>query len=623
WSLVVLIPTLFLGRFFCGWICPLGSVHHFFGSLKSERKRGKRMLESNRYKRWQTTKYYLLIAGLAAALLGSGILGWLDPIALLVRSLALSLLPGTNYALSAVLHAMEHSRFAPLQATGGILHFALGGWLLTFKQLYFRQAIGLGLIFIFLVALNFRITRFWCRALCPLGALLGIVSRWSVLGLVKHTEHCKDCDRCLLHCQGGDDPIGGVPWRQAEGPLCPNCVSDLPRQGPEIKFFPGAKNPGREFAAPQGARRFGGGSGGGSSAAQHARVRSAAQCTPAAPSGSARRGLLPGTLYPLWRVHEGLPDQRASSCPGRGGAGRSVDASYGAADWLLRNQLRALFGGLSHRSHLEDHLQREGLGRGRRTGRKANSCGHGLLRSRPLSSLGHGNRVHCLRGMVPDIAQSHLPAASRSCARRRHSQAGEATAAGSRSLCRLRRVRIRLPGPGPAGDLRDQQRREPLTDEPDPAESRQAKMTAARSTPRTIFVSTMCVVALLGAAACNRRPSLAAAFPASNDVAGWTKTSDVRTFEAADLWKYIDGEAEKYLKAGVQRASTADYKFQNKLEAVVDIYTMSSANGSAQIFDAEPAADAKSVQLADGARLFSQSLVFLKGRYLVRIVSYE
>ena len=237
WSLVVLIPTLFLGRFFCGWICPLGSVHHFFGSLKSERKRGKRLLESNRYKRWQTTKYYLLIAGLAAALLGSGILGWLDPIALLVRSLALSLLPGTNYALSAVLHAMEHSRFAPLQATGGILHFALGGWLLTFKQLYFRQAIGLGLIFIFLVALNFRITRFWCRALCPLGALLGIVSRWSVLGLVKHTEHCKDCDRCLLHCQGGDDPIGGVPWRQAECHLCLNCVADCPEQGLHFKFF--------------------------------------------------------------------------------------------------------------------------------------------------------------------------------------------------------------------------------------------------------------------------------------------------------------------------------------------------------------------------------------------------
>jgi len=131
-------------------------------------------------------------------------------------------------------------------------------------------------------------------------------------------------------------------------------------------------------------------------------------------------------------------------------------------------------------------------------------------------------------------------------------------------------------------------------------------------------------VALLLDAGCKRQPGTAPSlFPASNQVAGWAKSGDTRTFEAADLWKYIDGEAEKYLKAGVQRASTADYKFQNKLEAVVDIYTMSSANGAAQIFDSEPAADAKSIPLADGARLFSQSLVFRKGRYLVRIVSYE
>ena len=148
-------------------------------------------------------------------------------------------------------------------------------------------------------------------------------------------------------------------------------------------------------------------------------------------------------------------------------------------------------------------------------------------------------------------------------------------------------------------------------------------MTNARSNLRAVFVAALSV-ALLAGAACNRqRQNVAAAFPASNDVAGWTKTSDVRTFEAVNLWKYIDGEAEKYLKAGVQRASTADYEFQNKLETVVDIYTMSNVDGARQVFDSEPAADAKAVQLADGARLFSQSLVFFKGRYLVRIVAYQ
>ena len=244
WSLVILIPTIFLGRFFCGWICPLGSIHHFFSSVKSERKRGKQLIESNRYKRWQTTKYYLLGAGLIAAALGSGIVGWLDPFSLLVRSLGLSILPATDYGLRAILSTLEHSRYALVQTVGSVLHFILGLLFLSFKQPYFRQGIWLGLIFIFLVTLNFRITRFWCRALCPLGALLGIASRGAILGLVKNQEHCENCNRCLLRCQGGDDPIGGVPWRQPECHLCLNCVDECPEHRLQFKFFPAQKGVG-------------------------------------------------------------------------------------------------------------------------------------------------------------------------------------------------------------------------------------------------------------------------------------------------------------------------------------------------------------------------------------------
>jgi polyferredoxin len=241
WSLVILIPTMFVGRFFCGWICPLGSIHHFFSSLKSERKRGKQLIDSNRYKVWQTTKYYLLIASLVAAVLGTGIVGWLDPFSLLVRSVGLSILPATNYALRGSLGLLEHSHYGFVQTVGSALHFVLGALLLSFKQPHFRLGIWLGLIFIFVLALNFRITRFWCRALCPLGALLGIVSRWSVLGLVKDPEHCNDCNRCLLRCQGGDDPVGGVPWHQPECHLCLNCVDECPEHGLRFQFFPAQK----------------------------------------------------------------------------------------------------------------------------------------------------------------------------------------------------------------------------------------------------------------------------------------------------------------------------------------------------------------------------------------------
>ena len=123
---------------------------------------------------------------------------------------------------------------------------------------------------------------------------------------------------------------------------------------------------------------------------------------------------------------------------------------------------------------------------------------------------------------------------------------------------------------------------------------------------------------------CKRQPRTEPSFfPASNEVAGWAKTGDTRTFEAVDLWKYIDGEAERYLKAGVQRVSTTDYKFQSKIDAVVDIYTMGNAEAAEKIFKSEPVVDVKPIRLGEDARLSSQSLVFRNGAYLVRIVAYE
>jgi polyferredoxin len=48
WSLVVLIPTFFLGRFFCGWMCPLGSLNQFLGGLHSQSRRRKTLIATNR-----------------------------------------------------------------------------------------------------------------------------------------------------------------------------------------------------------------------------------------------------------------------------------------------------------------------------------------------------------------------------------------------------------------------------------------------------------------------------------------------------------------------------------------------------------------------------------------------
>ncbi|MGC8791881.1 MAG: 4Fe-4S binding protein [Bryobacteraceae bacterium] len=242
WSLVILIPTFFLGRFFCGWICPLGALNHFFSHLKSESKRGRRLVESNRYKSWQRWKYWVLFAVLAAALAGSGVGGWLDPISLLVRSLALSVLPALNWAVDGSLELLYRTDVWPLQLLAEGFGYVFHHTLLSFRQPHFRQGVLLGLILMAILVLNLRITRLWCRALCPLGALLGLASRWAILGLEKRAAACGDCNRCLLHCQGGDDPIPGARWRKSECHLCFNCVADCPEAGLRFCFFPDAGN---------------------------------------------------------------------------------------------------------------------------------------------------------------------------------------------------------------------------------------------------------------------------------------------------------------------------------------------------------------------------------------------
>jgi len=135
---------------------------------------------------------------------------------------------------------------------------------------------------------------------------------------------------------------------------------------------------------------------------------------------------------------------------------------------------------------------------------------------------------------------------------------------------------------------------------------------------------TAVAVALVGAAAISGcRKHTIDAFPASGAVAGWQKTSDTRVFDAKNLWKYIDGDAEQYIAAGVISTSTSDYKYQGQLEAVVDVHTMSDAVGARKILETGQTSDAKTVQLGDGGLAYAQSVIFRKGPYLVRIVAYE
>ena len=142
-----------------------------------------------------------------------------------------------------------------------------------------------------------------------------------------------------------------------------------------------------------------------------------------------------------------------------------------------------------------------------------------------------------------------------------------------------------------------------------------------RSRRRMFAAAVIALMAVAAGTGCKR--SKTDPFPATGAVSNWEKTSDTRVFAAHDLWKYIDGDAEQYISAGVVSTSTSDYKYQGQLEAVVDVYTMEASKGARTILETGLTQEVKTVQLGDEGVQYAQSVTFRKGPYLVRIVAYE
>ena len=134
-------------------------------------------------------------------------------------------------------------------------------------------------------------------------------------------------------------------------------------------------------------------------------------------------------------------------------------------------------------------------------------------------------------------------------------------------------------------------------------------------------IAAIAIAALAASVGCKRKA--VDPLPPSGAVAGWEKSSDTRVYEAKDLWQYIDGDAEQYIAAGVVSTSTSDYKYQNQLDAVVDVYTMGDSAGARKILESGNSGGAKNVQVGDAGLAYEQSVIFRKGPYLVRIVAYD
>ena len=109
--------------------------------------------------------------------------------------------------------------------------------------------------------------------------------------------------------------------------------------------------------------------------------------------------------------------------------------------------------------------------------------------------------------------------------------------------------------------------------------------------------------------------------PASDEAPGWTRDSgEVKKFEAENLWKHINGAAEKYTTRGFKGLASAKFRLDGGLEALADIYDMGGAAAAKEIFELSSPMDDLRIDLGDDAQLGGTSLEFYKGAYFVRIV---
>ncbi len=223
---VILVVTALFGRIFCGFVCPFGTINHFFGWLK-RRTAAKPVLDA--YEPSQRVKYLLLAAFLVCAAFGVTQIGLLDPFSFLVRSLTVGILPLVQFALTGALWLIDRAGNDRASDIAGAAYDYVKNNYLYFRTPHFAQQPALAALFVAVIAMNFYRPRWWCRTVCPLGALLGTVARFSPVRL-KVNDKCTHCMDCARRCEGACNPHKKDGWISNECLMCYNCVDTCPEK---------------------------------------------------------------------------------------------------------------------------------------------------------------------------------------------------------------------------------------------------------------------------------------------------------------------------------------------------------------------------------------------------------
>ena len=225
-SAITLLFTLFMGRFFCGWVCPFGTLNQWIANLKKSSS----LFLSKRQNQLISLKYYLLIFFLASSFFSLPLIGLFDPLSLLIRSFTIVIEPIVSFIFSLI--------FEILNLLGFRYAFEINQFLketiLPFREPHYIHFLLVGFLFFIILSLNFIEKRFWCKYLCPLGALLGIFARFSIF--IRYTgDRCNLCGDCSNVCPS-NALILPEKWLKSECFFCGQCQNICPKRDIHFGF---------------------------------------------------------------------------------------------------------------------------------------------------------------------------------------------------------------------------------------------------------------------------------------------------------------------------------------------------------------------------------------------------
>ncbi len=233
---LLLFPlTIFLGRLYCGWLCPFGFLMDVISHLKRIFRKTYRILPDRLNKNLHNLRYVLLSFFLLLPIL----LWLMDPLPsldfglLMLRFLSGPFRPYTF--LIDPLTPLVVPYTTPFSFNSIYFNYPYVQNIVT----YVSGNIGLAITAVFVsltLAGSVLFRRIWCR-FCPTGSSLAIVNRfkgfkWAPLIYVeKDEEKCKDCEVCKIVCPTQVSEL----YEQKNGKiyssqciLCANCVESCP-----------------------------------------------------------------------------------------------------------------------------------------------------------------------------------------------------------------------------------------------------------------------------------------------------------------------------------------------------------------------------------------------------------